>query len=125
MRRSVQEELASSLTEIIRRIRSGSGADKSEIEELEDKVSELEDLYLREHLLTVLREMGKGQGEGDILGKLISYDSSDLPKILDALQEFSYEYPFSDLEFKGIFEFWRLVLRGLIRERGSSRETTS
>lgn len=121
-----QEELATGLTEIIRRIRSGGSVSKTEIEELMSKLSDLEDPYLREHLLTVLREIGRGEhGESDILAKLISYDISDLPKILDALQEFSYEDPFDELESRGIFEFWRLVLRDLARERRSSKRTTS
>ncbi|MCS7103910.1 MAG: hypothetical protein NZ992_08555 [Candidatus Korarchaeum sp.] len=118
MERSAQQELAVSLTEILRKIMSGGSVDKSEIEELASRVSSLEDPYLRKHLLTILWEIGKGSyGENDILGKLTSYDGSDLSKILDSLQEFSYEEPFDELEFKEVFKFWMLVLRSLSNER--------
>lgn len=122
----VQEELAASLAEILRRIRLGGSVDKSEIGGLVSKAAGLDDSYLKRHLLTVLWEIEKGNyGENDLLGKLTSYDSSELSKILDALQEFYYEDPFDELEIKEVLEFWRLVLRSLGRERKSPRGSTS
>lgn len=126
MRGSVQEELAASLIEILRRIRLGGDVNKSEIGRLVSKAASLDDPYLKRHLLTVLWEMEKGNyRENDLLGKLISYDSSELPKILDALQEFSHEDPFDGLEIKEIIEFWKLVLRSLGREGRSAKGSTS
>lgn len=126
LREDTMEEVASNLAEIIRKLRAGENVGKDEIEALTEKVSGLDDPLLKRHLLTLLWEIEKGErGEGDILEKLISYDSSDLSNMLKALQEFSYDEPFDELELKETFELWRSVLRNLSKEGRSSRGANS
>ena len=110
----LMEEISTLLADLLLKVRDGEGLDEGLLGDLESRLDEVDDPALREHLESVIKGLReRSYEERSILGKSIRLGREELETVLESIDGFLEEEPFSEMDSGKIMILWRDVLKEL------------
>ena len=112
--------LSKKIAELIEHIHRSGELDEQAIRDIEADVRSLESDTVKNHLLSVLQALRRGDLDSrSILGKSIRLKVEELKLVKASLDGFLSEEPFREGEMSELLEFWSGVLEQVIEMRSA------